>query len=97
MTDEKVVNEAAAAQAAASSLAASEAGRAMGKRRMALLGPKARRALAAHAGRAQWKGVSAAARSLEMRRRYVVRRRRKARLAILRNTLEKQAAKAKKA
>jgi hypothetical protein len=76
--------------AAAAALAASAAGKAMAKRRLALLGPKGRRALASHAGKAQWKGVSAQARSLEMRRRYAVRRKRKAKEAIEAAAIEKQ-------
>ena len=91
-----MADETRAAEEAAAALAASAAGSAMAKRRLAMLGPKGRRELAAHAGRAQWKGKTKLERSLEMRRRYATRRKRKARAAIARASAAKAAKKLSK-
>lgn len=96
MADEKSVSIEKSAEIAAS-LAASAAASAMAKRRLALLGPKGRRELAAKAGAAGWAKLSPKRRSLEMRRRAITGKRNRAKAALLRAAGEKAALRAQKA
>lgn len=97
MAEEKAVPTTPLSEAAAASVAASAAASAMAKRRLALLGPKGRRELAAHAGRSAWARMSPKARSLEMRRRYALGRKRRAQAAMARAMGERRAMRAEKA
>jgi len=61
---------------------ASDAARAMARRRLDKLGKKGRKALAQKAGRAAWADMSPRERSLEMKRRCKVRKRNKLKKAV---------------
>jgi hypothetical protein len=63
---------------------------------MKLLGPKGRRELAGRAGSAQWAGWTAHEKSVEMRRRVALSKKRKAVAALKRSKMERAAARLEK-